>query len=36
MVVEIAEAEGGSAEVFQAAIDRFTRPIGGAWSVRVF
>jgi hypothetical protein len=34
-VGEVAEAEGGAAEVFEAAVDRFTGPVRGAGVVEV-
>ena len=33
VVGEVAEAEGGAAEVFEAAVDRLGRAVGGAGSV---
>ncbi|AFP37839.1 hypothetical protein MSMEI_1366 [Mycolicibacterium smegmatis MC2 155] len=35
VVGEVAEAQGGSAQVFEAAVDRFGRPVGGAGAVEV-
>ena len=35
VVGEVTKSEGGSAEVFEAAVDRFGGPVGGAGSVEV-
>ena len=35
VVGEVAESEGGAAEVFEAAVDRFGGAVGGSGSVEV-